>query len=99
MRRGSLIACSLLLLGQTDEVQLFDYGEQVVVRQMTTEERYGPGGWDVQLLECYVDGEMTCQCGVTIVLEHTEICRTADLDGDGDVDLADFAEFQREFER
>ena len=95
MRWISLVAM-LLCLGQTevDEVQLYDYGEQVVVRGMVAEGRYGPGGWDAVRCAGFVEGELVCAYDVTIVIHCSDVIRTPDLDGDGDVDLADFAEFQ-----
>ena len=45
-------------------------------------------------MECYSDGAMYHACGVPIEL----YCCSADLDQDGDVDLEDFALFQREFD-
>ena len=80
----------LLCLGQTETMQVFVGGEHVVVRTMPVEYAHDSGGWGDAVLECYTDDELCCTCGVTIVLN----CCSADLDQDGDVDLADFAEFQ-----
>ena len=101
MRWISLIAV-LLCLGQTETVQFFGgtegcYGNGMVfvMREAVNECDHGDGGWGDVLMECYTDGELYHRCGV--VIEMT--CCSADLDHDGDVDLADFAEFQREMDR
>jgi len=84
------MAVILLCLGQTETVQVFVGGEHVVVRTMPVEYAHDSGGWGDAAMECYTDDELYCSCDVTIVLH----CCSADLDQDGDVDLADFQEMQ-----
>ena len=96
-----IAALCLLLLGQTETVQFFVgddgcYGDGTswVVRSAINECEHGAGGWGDARMECYSDGAMYHACGVPIEL----YCCSADLDQDGDVDLEDFALFQREYD-
>jgi hypothetical protein len=60
-----------------------------------------PGGWGPWsgTVEFYVDGvwQPEADCSVMCQVTVVECGVPGDLDGDGDVDLADYAEFQRAF--
>jgi len=96
MRLGNAIAIVLMLLGQTETVQLFIgddgcYGDGTrwVVREAVNECEHGNGGWGPVKMECYSDGALYYRCGVAVTFDCAEVRPTPDLDQDGDVDLED----------
>ena len=107
MRRSVPLACLVLLcIGQTETVQFFLAGEEacygtdttLILCEAVNGCGHGVSGWTGEvLMECYRDGELYYRCGVEIVFNCTEIRRTPDLDGDGDVDLADFGRMATEW--
>lgn len=62
------------------------------LRETETLGYMSPAGWGKATLEFYVDDELTGSCDVPVVIY---VLQDADLDGD--IDLYDFAEFQRLF--
>ena len=103
------LATVLLCLGQTETVQFFlgddgCYGPDVeyVIRR-AVDDCETAGGWGTRenasvLIEWYNgDGGMICQAWIRANIYIIEDC-TPDLDGDGDVDLRDFALFQVAFD-
>lgn len=62
------------------------------LRETETDGYMSPAGWGMATVEFYVDEKLTVSCEVPVVIH---VLQDADLDGD--VDLRDFAEFQRLF--